>query len=33
MGAKQKILNEAAKLIHTKGFNNTSIQDILDRSV
>jgi len=32
MGAKQKILNEAAKLIHAKGFNNTSIQDILDRS-
>lgn len=30
MGAKQKILNEASKLIHTKGFNNTSIQDILD---
>jgi TetR/AcrR family transcriptional repressor of nem operon len=30
MSAKEKILNEAAKLIHTKGFNNTSIQDILD---
>ncbi|RJP73919.1 MAG: TetR/AcrR family transcriptional regulator [Candidatus Abyssobacteria bacterium SURF_17] len=30
MSAKQKILIEAAKLIHTKGFNNTSIQDILD---
>ena len=32
MGAKQKILHQAAKLIHTKGFNNTSIQDILDAS-
>ena len=30
MGAKDKILTEATKLIHTKGFNNTSIQDILD---
>jgi TetR/AcrR family transcriptional repressor of nem operon len=30
MSSKQKILDEAAKLIHTKGFNNTSIQDILD---
>lgn len=30
MGAKQKIISEAAKLIHTKGFNNTSVQDILD---
>jgi TetR/AcrR family transcriptional repressor of nem operon len=30
MNAKQKILAEASKLIHTKGFNNTSIQDILD---
>jgi TetR/AcrR family transcriptional repressor of nem operon len=30
MGAKEKILTEATKLIHSKGFNNTSIQDILD---
>ena len=30
MSSKQKILNEATKLIHSKGFNNTSIQDILD---
>ncbi|MBI4830970.1 MAG: TetR/AcrR family transcriptional regulator [Candidatus Lindowbacteria bacterium] len=30
MDSKQKILAEAAKLIHTKGFNNTSVQDILD---
>ena len=30
MNSKQKLLLEAAKLIHTKGFNNTSIQDILD---
>jgi TetR/AcrR family transcriptional repressor of nem operon len=30
MNSKQKILDEATKLIHTKGFNNTSIQDILD---
>ncbi len=32
MSAKEKILTEAANLIHTKGFNNTSIQDILDAS-
>ena len=32
MNSKQKILKKAAKLIHTKGFNNTSIQDILDAS-
>ena len=30
MSSKQKILLEATKLIHNKGFNNTSIQDILD---
>ncbi|MBI5117995.1 TetR/AcrR family transcriptional regulator [Candidatus Poribacteria bacterium] len=30
MDSKQKIVSEAAKLIHTKGFNNTSVQDILD---
>lgn len=30
MNSKQKILDEATKLIHTKGFNNTSIKDILD---
>lgn len=30
MGTKQKILSKAAKLIHSKGFSNTSIQDILD---
>ncbi len=32
MNSKQRILTEAANLIHTKGFNNTSIQDILDAS-
>jgi len=32
MDAKQKLLTTAAKLIHTKGFNNTSVQDILDDS-
>ena len=30
MGAKEKIVAEASQLIHTKGFNNTSVQDILD---
>ncbi|GAB4338016.1 MAG: TetR/AcrR family transcriptional regulator [Candidatus Abyssubacteria bacterium] len=30
MNAKEKILIEASKLIHSKGFNNTSVQDILD---
>jgi TetR/AcrR family transcriptional repressor of nem operon len=32
MSSKKKIVVEAANLIHTKGFNNTSIQDILDAS-
>lgn len=32
MNSKEKILAKAAKLIHTKGFNNTSVQDILDAS-
>jgi len=32
MTSKEKILNETTKLIHAKGFNNTSIQDILDAS-
>jgi TetR/AcrR family transcriptional repressor of nem operon len=32
MDSKKKILAEAARLIHSKGFNNTSIQDILDAS-
>jgi TetR/AcrR family transcriptional repressor of nem operon len=32
MNSKKKIIAEASKLIHTKGFNNTSIQDILDAS-
>ena len=30
MGAKEKIVAEATQLIHAKGFNNTSVQDILD---
>lgn len=30
MDARKKLVSTAAKLIHTKGFNNTSIQDILD---
>ena len=30
MGAKEKIIAKASQLIHTKGFNNTSVQDILD---
>lgn len=30
MTARQKLIHTAAKLIHTKGFNNTSVQDILD---
>ena len=29
MSSKQKILDKAAELIHTQGFNHTSIQDIL----
>jgi len=29
MNSKHKILRETGKLVHTKGFNNTSIQDIL----
>jgi len=29
VNSKKKILAEAAKLIHAKGFNNTSLQDIL----
>ncbi|UCD56776.1 MAG: TetR/AcrR family transcriptional regulator [Candidatus Hydrogenedentota bacterium] len=32
MSSKQKILVNAANLMHTKGFNSTSIQDILDAS-
>lgn len=32
MSAKEKILFQASKLIHSKGFNNTSVQDILDAS-
>ncbi|RJP18706.1 MAG: TetR/AcrR family transcriptional regulator [Candidatus Abyssobacteria bacterium SURF_5] len=32
MTSKEKILEETTKLIHAKGFNNTSIQDILDAS-
>ena len=30
MGAREKIVAEATQLIHVKGFNNTSVQDILD---
>ena len=30
MDAKRKLVQTAAKIIHTKGFNNTSVQDILD---
>lgn len=30
MTSKEKILGETLKLIHAKGFNNTSVQDILD---
>jgi TetR/AcrR family transcriptional repressor of nem operon len=30
MSSKQKIVDKAAELIHTRGFNHTSIQDILD---
>ncbi len=30
MSSKQKIIDQAAQLIHTKGLNHTSIQDILD---
>jgi TetR/AcrR family transcriptional repressor of nem operon len=30
MDSRQKILTEASELIHTKGFNHTSIQDILE---
>jgi TetR/AcrR family transcriptional repressor of nem operon len=30
MNSRQKILNETIKLVHAKGFNNTSIQEILD---
>jgi TetR/AcrR family transcriptional repressor of nem operon len=29
MSSRQKILDKAAELIHTRGFNHTSIQDIL----
>jgi len=32
MDAKRKLVQVAANLIHTKGFNNTSVQDILDGS-
>jgi TetR/AcrR family transcriptional repressor of nem operon len=32
MTARKKLLATAANLIHTKGFNNTSVQDILDGS-
>jgi TetR/AcrR family transcriptional repressor of nem operon len=30
MSSRQKILDKAAELIHTRGFNHTSIQDVLD---
>jgi TetR/AcrR family transcriptional repressor of nem operon len=30
MDAKKKLLSTAANLIHSKGFNSTSVQDILD---
>ena len=30
MNSKEKIINQAAQLIHTKGYNHTSVQDILD---
>ena len=32
MDAKKKLVSTAANLIHHKGFNNTSVQDILDAS-
>ena len=32
MKSRERILAKAAQLIHTKGFNQTSIQDILDAS-
>ena len=32
MDARKRLISVAANLIHTKGFNNTSIQDILDES-
>ncbi len=30
MNSREKILSKASELIHTKGYNHTSIQDILD---
>jgi TetR/AcrR family transcriptional repressor of nem operon len=33
MDSKKKLVATAANLIHTKGFNNTSVQDILDDAV
>ncbi len=32
MNARKKLVSTAAKLIHSKGFHNTSVQDILDES-
>ena len=32
MDAKKKLLSTAANLIHSKGFNDTSVQDILDET-
>ena len=32
MNARRKLIQTAATLIHTKGFNSTSVQDILDGS-
>jgi TetR/AcrR family transcriptional repressor of nem operon len=32
MNAKKKLLSTATNLIHSKGFNNTSVQDILDET-
>ncbi len=32
MTAKRKLIRAASKLIHTKGFNGASVQDILDES-
>jgi len=33
MASKEKILSKAAELIHTKGYNHTSIKDILEAAV
>ena len=32
MDAKKRLLSTAANLIHSKGFNSTSVQDILDET-